>query len=189
MFENLREDYRRVASRRHGFVKRNLRLLFNYGFIAVVVYRFGRVARGVRVPVVGFLLRALYFVAKTLVEILFGIWIDVSSNIGPGFYVGHFSGIFIHGDLGRNCSVGQGVTVGAKGAGKSDGWPTIGDNVYIGTGAKVIGRIQVGDNVVIGANAVVVRDVPDDSMAVGIPARVRPRGEAAADMPEDPEEG
>jgi serine O-acetyltransferase len=188
MFENLREDYRRVASRRHGPLKRALLLLFNYGFIAVAVYRFGRFARGVRVPVLGFLLRVLYFVAKTLVEILFGIWIDVSSNIGPGFYIGHFSGIFIHGDLGRNCSVGQGVTVGAKGAGKSDGWPSVGDNVYIGTGAKVIGRIRVGNNVVIGANAVVVKDVPDDSLAVGVPARVQPRSEAAAEALEGPEE-
>lgn len=112
----------------------------------------------------------LYLIDKFLVEVLFGITIDVNSNIGPGFYIGHFGGIIVRGDFGSQCSIGQGVTVGSKGAGKSDGWPVIGDNVYIGAGAKIIGSIKVGNDCVIGANAVVIRDVPGNSLAVGVPA-------------------
>lgn len=180
MFEILAEDYRRVVSRHRGPVKRTLFALTNYGFLAIVVYRFGRFANRVSVPVVSHLLKALYLLAKTLIEILFGISIDINSNIGPGFYIGHFGCIVIHGDLGRGCSVGQGVTIGSKGAGKSDGWPSIGDNVYIGAGAKVIGRIRVGNNVVIGANAVVIHDIADDMLAVGVPAQSRPKLSAQA---------
>lgn len=173
MFDNLAEDYRRVASKNHGLFKRTLLTLTNYGFLAIIVYRFGRSANRVSLPVVSHLLKALYLICKTMIEILFGISIDVNSTIGPGFYIGHFGCIVIHGDLGKGCSVGQGVTIGSKGAGKSDGWPSIGDNVYIGAGAKVIGRVRVGNNVVIGANAVVIHDVADNMLAVGVPAQSR----------------
>ncbi|MGH8531295.1 MAG: serine O-acetyltransferase [Gammaproteobacteria bacterium] len=175
MFDNVAEDYRRVASKNHGLFKRAILTLTNYGFLAVSVYRFGRFANRVPIPIVSHLLKALYLIGKTLIEVLFGISIDVNSTIGPGFYIGHFGCIVIHGDLGRGCSVGQGVTIGSKGAGKSDGWPSIGDDVYIGAGAKVIGRIRVGNNVVIGANAVVVNDVADNMLAVGVPAQCRPK--------------
>jgi serine O-acetyltransferase len=63
--------------------------------------------------------------------------------------------------------------LGSKGAGKSNGWPTLGDNVYIGAGAKIIGAIKLGDDVVVGANAVVTKDVPGQSLAVGIPASIK----------------
>ncbi|HXH02186.1 MAG TPA: serine acetyltransferase [Candidatus Competibacteraceae bacterium] len=177
---DLREDFRRVSKPHRPPLKRLFYALSNYGFLAIAVYRFGRAVNAVRVPVLGTLLRIVYFLAKTLIEVLFGISIDVNSRIGPGFYIGHFGGIVIHGDLGRHCSVGQGVTIGSRGAGRSDGWPTLGDNVFVGAGAKIIGRIRVGNDVVIGANAVVVKDVPDGMLAVGVPARLRPRGGAGA---------
>ncbi|MGH8581571.1 MAG: serine O-acetyltransferase [Gammaproteobacteria bacterium] len=180
MFENLRADYRRVADPAEPLARRWFNVLTNYGFLSIAVYRYGKYANGVKTPLVNLLLKIIYFAAKTLVEILFGISIDVNSNIGPGFYIGHFGCIVIHGDLGAHCSVGQGVTIGSKGAGRSDGWPTLGDNVYVGTGAKIIGRIRIGDNVVVGANAVVVRDVEAGMLAVGVPARCRPRRPADA---------
>lgn len=173
MFDNLAEDYRRVGSKNHGLFKRTLLTLTNYGFLAIIVYRFGRFSNRVSLPAVSHLLKALYLISKTMIEVLFGISIDVNSAIGPGFYIGHFGCIVIHGDLGRGCSVGQGVTIGSKGAGKSNGWPSLGDNVYIGAGAKVIGHIRVGNNVVIGANAVVIHDVADNMLAVGVPAQSR----------------
>lgn len=175
MFDNIAEDYRRVTLPKLGMVRRHLHALTNYGFIAIAVFRFGKLVNSVRIPLVNHLLKVLYLVAKTLVEVLFGISIDVNSEIGPGFYIGHFGCIIIRGKLGRNCSVGQGVTIGSKGAGKSDGWPEIGDNVYIGAGAKIIGKIKVGNNVIIGANAVVIREVPDNMLAVGVPAKLVPR--------------
>jgi serine O-acetyltransferase len=104
----------------------------------------------------------------------FGIDIPFMTEIGPGFYIGHFSGIFIYQycHIGRNCCISQGVTVGLSPRGKNAGYPVLGDNVYIGPGAKVIGNIRVGNNVAIGANAVVTRDLPDNAVAVGIPAQV-----------------
>jgi serine O-acetyltransferase len=175
MFDNLKHDYSRYLVRRYGPLKRHLIAVTHYGFLAVALYRYGRVARNMRVPVVSHLMKLAYLLAKGAVNMLFGISINVNSNIGPGLYIGHFGGIFMRGEFGRNLSVAQCVTIGARGAGKSDGWPVIGDDVYIGAGAKVIGRIRVGNRVVIGANAVVIRDVPDDMLAVGVPAMLRPR--------------
>ena len=104
----------------------------------------------------------------------FGLSVPYTTPIGPGFYIGHFGGVVIstRARIGRNCNISQGVTIGASSRGDRAGAPTIGDNVYIGPGAKVLGAIQVGNDVAIGANAVVTRDVPDHSVVVGIPARV-----------------
>jgi len=73
---------------------------------------------------------------------------------------------------GKNLSIGSCVTIGEKGIGHDAGVPVIGDNVYIPTGAVVIGGIRLGNNVKIGANAVVVTDIPDNATAVGVPAKV-----------------
>ena len=76
--------------------------------------------------------------------------------------------------IGKNATIYNGVTIGLKHDTDIQG-PTIGECVYIGTGAKILGAIKIGNNVSIGANAVVLTDVPDDSIAVGIPARIIPR--------------
>jgi len=103
------------------------------------------------------------------VRIYSGLQVSPRTQIGPGLYVAHFGPTVIHPDTvaGRNLTLLQGVTIGEN----NNGVPTIGDNVAIGTGAKVIGEITIGDNVTIGAGAVVVKDVPDDYMVVGIPAK------------------
>ena len=89
-------------------------------------------------------------------------------------YIGHFGGIIISGGavIGRNCNISQGVTIGIAGKGKNRGIPIIGEGVYIGAGAKLIGKIHVGNNVAIGANAVVTKDVPDNAVVGGIPAKI-----------------
>jgi serine O-acetyltransferase len=104
----------------------------------------------------------------------FGISIPFTTRIGPGFYIGHFGGIVVSdgAEIGRNCNISQGVTIGASNRGQRAGAPVIGDNVYIGPGAKVIGGIRIGDDVAIGANAVVTHDVPSGSVVAGVPARV-----------------
>jgi len=176
MLDNLRADFARIANPQSGLLRKVFLVLSNYGFQAIAVYRFGKFANQVRTPGLSHFLKLLYLIGKILIEILFGISIDVNSTIGPGFYIGHFGAIIIRGDFGRNCSLGQGVTVGSKGAGKSDGWPVLGDNVFLGAGAKIIGRIHIGNNVVVGANAVVVKDVPDNMLAAGVPAQYRSLG-------------
>jgi serine O-acetyltransferase len=106
--------------------------------------------------------------------IRFGITLPVECAVGPGFYIGHFGGIVIHQEvqIGRDCNLSQGVTVGLASRGKYFGCPTIGDRVYIGPGAKIFGKIVIGDDVAIGANAVVTRDVPAGAVVVGMPAKV-----------------
>jgi serine O-acetyltransferase len=103
----------------------------------------------------------------------FGIDIPYTTHIGPGLYIGHFSGVFISSEavIGKNFNISQGVTVGRASRGSKVGAPIIGDSVYIAPGAKVIGNISIGNNVTIGANAVVTSDVADNSVVVGIPAK------------------
>src|SRR5690606_26231569 len=103
-----------------------------------------------------------------------GIGIPVQVDIGPGFYISHFTGVFVNSNcvIGRNCNLSQGVTLGLANRGPRKGVPTLGDNVYVGPGVKIVGNVHIGNNVAIGANAVVTKDLPDNAVAVGIPARV-----------------
>ena len=176
LFPNLREDFRRYHSAQIGYgpLRAALNVCGEYGFLAICVYRYGRWARGIRPRLLSYPFKLVYIVLRTLIDILFGISISVNCEIGAGFYIGHFGGIVLYGKLGRHCSIGQGVTIGAKGAGKSNGWPELGDNVYVGAGAKIIGHIRVGNDVVIGANTVVVKNVPDRMRVVGAEVRMTP---------------
>ncbi len=103
----------------------------------------------------------------------FGISISHQVKIGSGLYFGHFGGIIVHPRtiIGKNCNIQQGVTLGEVNRGKNKGVPIIGDNVYIGPGAKVIGAIKVGNNVAIGSNCVVTKDVEDNAVVVGVPGK------------------
>jgi serine O-acetyltransferase len=149
------------------------------GFWALVIYRFGRWRYGVRPAVVRKLLSALYKVLFKLVQILTGIEFPCEVEIGRNFVIDHYGGIVVSGyaRFGDNCRIRNGVCIGLSRVDDPCA-PVIGDNVDIGSGATLLGRITVGDNVLIGANAVVVRDVPSNSVAVGNPAVIKPRREA-----------
>jgi serine O-acetyltransferase len=165
MFDNIRADLR--AHGGHWGAQ---------GFWALVVYRFGRWRYGIRSPWLRKPLSVVYRVAYKLVQILTGIELPCEAVIGKNFVIDHFGGIVISGyaRFGDNCRIRNGVVVGLSRV-EDPVAPVIGHNVDIGAGAKLLGRITIGDNVLIGANAVVVRDVPADHVAVGVPARVRPR--------------
>lgn len=104
----------------------------------------------------------------------YGIYIPSSTVIGSGFYIGHPGGIVVNDRsvIGKNCNISQGVTLGQANRGRNKGTPTIGDNVYIGPGAKIVGAIKIGSNVAIGANCVVTTNIPDNAVVVGVPGRV-----------------
>ncbi len=150
-----------------------LRLLFVQGFVAVAAYRFGRWAYRLSKPI-AIPVRILWFLLSKGVEVFAGIMLPASVEAGPGLYIGHFGGTIVNGGvkIGSYCQIAHGVTLGTKGAGRGGGVPVIGDHVYIGAGAKVLGPIRVGHHAVIGANAVVVKDVPDYAVVGGVPARV-----------------
>jgi serine O-acetyltransferase len=173
MFENIRADLRNHGGDWGA-----------QGFWAMVVYRFGRWRYGVRPVLLRKLLSLVYRILYKWIQIVAGIELPCEVKVGRGFVIDHFGGIVISGyaSFGDNCRIRNGVVVGLS---RTDDpcAPAIGDNVDIGSGAKVLGRITIGDNVVIGANAVVVRDVPANSIAVGVPAVVKPRSPAPSAPP------
>ncbi len=94
-----------------------------------------------------------------------------TTRIGPGLYIGHTGGIWINpaAKLGSYCNIGQGVVVGAAGTVKA---PVLGDRVWVGPHAVITGPVKVGNEAVVGANSLVVLDVPDKAVVVGVPAKV-----------------
>lgn len=165
MFENIRGDLHA-----HGG---------NFGaqgFWALVVYRFGRWRYGVRPVLLRKVFSFFYRIAFKLVQVMTGIELPCEVEIGRNFVIDHFGGIVVSGfaRFGDDCRIRSGVVVGLVRVDDPCA-PVIGNNVDVGAGAKLLGRIRIGDNVRIGANAVVVCDVPDNSVAVGVPATVKPR--------------
>ena len=112
-----------------------------------------------------------------IMYVLFNSSLPASCTIGKGTVLAYGGiGIVIHARavIGRNCMIGQNITIGGK-----SGWyevPVIGDNVHISAGARILGPIRIGNNVIIGANAVVVKDVPDNCIVAGIPAKIIKEG-------------
>jgi len=119
----------------------------------------------------------LFFIARLISQIsrsITGIEIHPGAKIGKGFFIDHGMGVVIGETtvIGDNCTIYQNVTLGGTGKDKGKRHPTIGDNVMIGSGAKVLGPFTVGSNSKIAANAVVLSEVPENSTCVGVPARV-----------------
>jgi len=150
-------------------------LLTQHALWAIAEYRYSHwVHTRVRIPVVRQLLRLVGFVWHMNVISFTGIDLPAETQIGRGFFIGHFGCVILSGTakLGENCNISQGVTIGVGGRGENRGCPAIGDRVYIGPGAKLFGAITIGNDVAIGANAVVTKDLPDNAVAVGVPAKV-----------------
>ena len=125
----------------------------------------------------------LFFLARLVSQLsrhLTGIEIHPGAQIGRKLFIDHGMGI-VFGEtteIGDNCTIYHGVTLGGTGKDTGKRHPTIGNNVLVGSGAKVLGPFKVGDNSRVAANAVVLREIPEDSTAVGAPARiVRQKGE------------
>jgi serine O-acetyltransferase len=158
----------------HGPWRARFAAATEFGFLAIAVYRLGRWSRTIRPRWLSLPVKLTYRILDFFIQVMFGISISSNCEIGPGFYIGHFGGIFLHCRIGAECSIGQGVTIGSRGAGRSDGYPVLGDRVYVGAGAMVIGDVRVGDDVIIGANTTVVTDLPAGCRAVSAAARILP---------------
>ena len=167
MFKRLREDIRLIKERdpaaRSSF---EIWLLYS-GLHAVRSYRRAH----------WFYKRRMYLVARWISEFSrfrTGIEIHPGAKIGRGLFIDHGTGVVIGEttEIGENCTIYQGVTLGGTGKDKGKRHPTIGNNVMIGAGAKILGPFKVGDNAKIAANAVVLNEVPANCTAVGVPANV-----------------
>lgn len=112
------------------------------------------------------LLFYFFFLWLRRLKYQYGFDISHRTKIGKGLYIGHFGGIVIHGDaeIGDCCNLSQGMTIGISVRGNKVGVPKIGDRVFIGPNAVILGDIQIGNDVLIGANAIVMFDVPDNSV-------------------------
>lgn len=164
----LRADLRRRYEMSSGStLRRVLDCARSPGVHAVLVLRFGQWSQR-RNLVLRLLFDPIYVVANFLIQVLWGIEIPRRARIGPGLYIGHYGGITVSSGavIGRDCNLSQNITIGVSGGGSKRGAPTIGDNVYIAPGARLVGKICIGDNVKIGANAVIHKDLPDNAIAV-----------------------
>lgn len=166
MFETLKADWKAVF-RNDPAARSWLEVLTYAGLHAIIWHR-----------VAHFLWRhGLKFPARLISQInrfMTGIEIHPGAKIGKGFFIDHGMGVVIGetAEIGENCLLYHGVTLGGVSLEKKKRHPTLGNNVVVGAGAKVLGAITLGDNVQVGANAVVLKDVPPNSVVVGIPGRV-----------------
>ncbi len=113
-------------------------------------------------------------------QIKYGYQIYPETQIGEGLYLGHWGALVINPKaiIGKNCNIAQGVTIGQQNRGKNEGFPTIGDEVWIGPNAVIVGGISIGNNVLIAPNAYVNASVPDNSVVVGNPAQITAKEDA-----------
>lgn len=167
MFKNIKYDINNVL-KNDPAAKSKLEVLLLYPSMhAIIAYRIAH----------SFYKKKFYFIARLISQaarFFTGIEIHPGAKIGKGLFIDHGMGVVIGetAEIGNDVVIYHGVTLGGTGKEMGKRHPTIGNNVVIGAGAKVLGPIYIGDNSKIGANAVVLADIPCNSTAVGIPAKV-----------------
>ena len=167
MIQTLREDLKAVFERDPA-VRSVFEIIFCYpGFHAMIFYRVAH----------WFWSNQFYFLGRFVSHLgrfLTGIEIHPGAKIGRGFFIDHGMGVVIGetAEIGENCTLYHGVTLGGTSWAKEKRHPTLGDNVVVGSGAKILGPFTVGDNSKVGSNSVVVKEVPANSTVVGVPGRM-----------------
>ncbi len=157
-----------AAREKDPAAKNFLEIILLYpGLHAIILYRISKFLLKLRIP---FVPRAISQFARFIT----GIEIHPGVRIGRGLFIDHGMGVIVGETtiIGDNVTLYQGVTLGGTGKEKGKRHPTIGNDVVIGAGAKVLGNISIGDNSYVGANAVVIKDVPPNSTIVGVPGRI-----------------
>lgn len=143
------------------------------GFWALLVYRYGRWSLERSSERTRWYTSKLYGACRPIVQFVTGVDIDRKTRIGEDFHIVHAGNISVHPDvvIGHRVGIMHGVTLGTN---MGDGVPVIGDDVFIGCNASVLGAIKVGNGARIAANSLVITDVPAGAVAIGVPARVGP---------------
>ncbi len=175
MFETLRHDVQAVFDRDPA--ARNILEVLTYAGLHAIIWH--RAAHYLQEKDVPFFPRLISQIARFFT----GIEIHPSAEISRGIFIDHGMGVVIGETtvIGDNVTLFQGVTLGGTGKEKGKRHPTLGNNIVVGAGAKILGNIIIGNNVMVGANAVVLKDVPSDCTVVGIPGRItRKKGRKVA---------
>ncbi|MHC1684251.1 MAG: serine O-acetyltransferase EpsC [Clostridiaceae bacterium] len=167
MFNNLRYDIKKILENDPA-ARSSIEVFFLYPCVHALISH--RIAHFLYKKKFYFLARFISQIARSFT----GIEIHPGAQIGKGLFIDHGMGVVIGETaiVGDNVVLFHGVTLGGTGKEKGKRHPTVGNNVIIGSGSKILGNVTIGNNVKVGANAVVLRDVPDDSTAVGVPARI-----------------
>jgi serine O-acetyltransferase len=166
MFKTLKEDIK-VVFERDPAAKSIIEVILCYpGFHAIVMHRIAHF----------FYKHNLCLIARVISQFnrfITGIEIHPGAKIGKGFFIDHGMGVVIGetAEVGDNVTLYQGVTLGGTGKEKGKRHPTLGNNIVVGSGAKILGPLKIGDNSKIGAGAVVLKDIPANSTVVGIPGK------------------
>lgn len=164
------EKYKKYSNNKNALIL----ILTTQGLWALFVYR---ISNGIYLSQLPKLIKKplliLAVVCQKWIEIVTGISIPYSAQIGSKFYIGHFGGIIINAKavIGNNCNISQGVTIGVSGRGEKRGVPHIGNHVYIGANATIVGNVEVGDYCVVAANSLVVSSVFPNKTVAGVPAK------------------
>jgi serine O-acetyltransferase len=184
VFDILREDLKTVFQRDPA-ARSVLEVIFCYpGFHALLFYRLGHF----------FWTRKLFFLGRLVSHFgrfFTGIEIHPGAVIGRRFFIDHGMGVVIGEttEIGDDCTLYHGVTLGGTSWAKEKRHPTLGNNVIVGAGAKILGPFRVGDHSKIGSNSVVVKEVPDNTTVVGVPGRVVYSNGHRVEQPIDLEHG
>ncbi|MCP4261207.1 MAG: serine acetyltransferase [Planctomycetes bacterium] len=158
-----------------GVIRKVKLLVMNMGLHCIAVYRFGQFAKEFkrRHKVIGKPIRFAYLLMNYIVVLVHKTELHESSKIGPGFHISHVGNIFLGPcKIGANCTITHNVTIGLGLKANENGVPTIGNNVWIGTGSVVTGDINIGDGVTISAGSILTRSIPMRCLIAGNPARV-----------------
>ncbi|HIK33532.1 MAG TPA: serine O-acetyltransferase [Oscillatoriales cyanobacterium M59_W2019_021] len=167
MLDTFIADFRIIFDRDPA-ARNGLEVLFCYpGLQAILLHRFAHWLHHLGIP---FIPRMISHISRFLT----GIEIHPGAKIGKGVFIDHGMGVVIGETaiVGDGCLIYQGVTLGGTGKQSGKRHPTLGENVVVGAGAKVLGNLYIGNDVRIGAGSVVLRDVPSDCTVVGVPGRV-----------------
>ena len=166
MFDNVRADFAAAAGDR-TMEKGWLRILLRVETPPVLCYRFAHWVTGLRIPVIRQLLMIPAVIWLRFNQMFVGVFISPDAEIGPGLVIHSPSSIYVAPvKIGSNCTLSMGTLV-------SSGVRSVGDNVYLGAGCKIVGPVKIGNNVVVAANSLVITDVPDNTTIMGVPARIK----------------
>jgi serine O-acetyltransferase len=170
MFKIINEDLNAYTCN-GGLLKKIKWVMFNHTIHMGILFRLSSTL--LHFPILG---RLLAKIIEYLIRVLYASDISSKAKIKGGLVFTHGHDIVIGADvsLGKNCTIFNGVTLGNKDLKSSSvgNQPTLGDNVTLSTGVKVLGPLTIGDNVVVGANSVVIKNLPSDCIAVGVPVKI-----------------